>query len=74
MLLPVVANQCQKHRIHGRMASPFAMSGKNDGIPFTRNDRPDDRHASNTGDVGDDMMQLHICVSAFCMCWMCAAA
>jgi hypothetical protein len=60
MLLAVVADQRLAHRLHGRMASPFAMGGQDIGIALTCHDRSDDRHACDPGDVGHDMMQLQV--------------
>jgi len=36
------------------------MSDQNGGIAFAPHDCPNDRHAGDAGNVGDDMMQLQV--------------
>lgn len=60
VLISPVSRQGGANGSHGRVATDVAHFRQRDGRTFPGHNGPDDPHACDTGDVGDDMMELHI--------------
>jgi hypothetical protein len=60
MLIPPVSGQGSADCLDRRMATNVAHFRQRAGRAFPSNNGPDDPHARNARDVGNDVMKLHV--------------
>jgi hypothetical protein len=60
MLGPIVADQCLRDCFFAGTNSPVPQLCQHMGIPFTLQNRIDDRQAGQAGNIADDVMNLQV--------------